>query len=109
MAAYLASLFFLSIGACFENDFSMRFRLRDDALAEDFSYYTATSPSQKIGSCRVTRIKPLEICTRRVSSLKGLASSSEVQKRQRTSIPCLSTLQIYVLVYLIYLLPRNTV
>lgn len=45
MAAYLASLFFLSIGACFENDFSMRFRLRNDALAEDSSYHTAISPS----------------------------------------------------------------
>jgi hypothetical protein len=103
MAAYLASLFLLSIGACFENDFSMRFRLRDDALAEDSSYYTADSPSQKIDSCRVTRRKPLGI------QPKGFARSSEVKKRQRTSIPCLTTLQVYVLVYPIYLLSLNAV
>jgi hypothetical protein len=80
MAAYLASLFFLSIGACLENDFSMRFRLRDDALVEDSSYYTATSPSQKIGSFRVTRRKPIGICTHRVSSPKDLQAEVKLRK-----------------------------
>ena len=100
MAAYLASLFLLSIGACFENDFSMRFRLRDDALAEDSCYYTATSPSQKIGSCRVTRRKPLGICTRRVSSLKELQGQVKLRKGKGL---------VYLLVYPIYLLSLNAV
>ena len=50
----------------------MQFGLTDDASVGDSFYYTATSPNQKMGSCRVGRKTPLEIRTRKVSGLKDL-------------------------------------
>jgi hypothetical protein len=72
MVAHLASLSFLSIGTSYKSEFLMQFGLTDDASVGDSFYYTATSPSQKMGSCRVGRKTPLEIRTRKVSGLKDL-------------------------------------